>query len=296
MSTSGKSASYYEILEVSQNASQSVIRAAYKSLMQRYHPDKNPADPSMAQKAILIANAFEVLSDPKRRNAYDLELKQHDAINNNLSEAPSHLATSVISSEQSDLPSAPIVLGVIFLFALLAVVVQLSTKYEAVAQVQIQQTSVAIQPDESEKLVTSKAETKIKETESKVARTIPQFAKVIIVKMPPTKDGYSSCEIAPCTHYINIPTLGIIVYEKDFKKIIQHIHKNRNLIVEGIETELDKHLYTSLTKLDGEVTLKKIIRDQINMTIGGLDYSGTPLALESIGVEEVLLPDSFIIK
>lgn len=67
---------YYELLEVSPNASAAVIRAAYKSLMQRYHPDKNSGNPAAAERASLVVQAYEVLSDSNKRSAYDLELKR----------------------------------------------------------------------------------------------------------------------------------------------------------------------------------------------------------------------------
>ena len=62
---------YYEILEVSPLASREVLRAAYKSLMQRHHPDRRPHDADTAHRAALIAQAYAVLSDGHKRAAYD---------------------------------------------------------------------------------------------------------------------------------------------------------------------------------------------------------------------------------
>jgi curved DNA-binding protein CbpA len=64
----------YENLEVSSNASPETIRAAYRSLSQRYHPDKNPGDSEAAQRMQQINAAFQVLSSPDTRAAYDAEL------------------------------------------------------------------------------------------------------------------------------------------------------------------------------------------------------------------------------
>src|SRR5512137_1712183 len=77
MAMQGRGAmNYYEVLEVSQSASPEVIKAAYKSLMQRHHPDRNPGDAKAADRSVAVAQAYEVLSDTARRAAYDLELKQ----------------------------------------------------------------------------------------------------------------------------------------------------------------------------------------------------------------------------
>lgn len=54
---------YYEILGVPEHASQEVIRTAYRRLVVRYHPDRNP-DPSAQEKIRQINVAYDVLSDP----------------------------------------------------------------------------------------------------------------------------------------------------------------------------------------------------------------------------------------
>ena len=58
------------MLEVSPKASAEVIRAAYRSLAQRYHPDKNSAVVA-AERFAEIHEAYLVLSDPQKRNAYN---------------------------------------------------------------------------------------------------------------------------------------------------------------------------------------------------------------------------------
>lgn len=71
---------HYDVLEVSPKASPAVIKAAYKSLMQRFHPDKNLGDAALAQQAGhqsgLITQAYDTLSDPHKRAAYDQGLRQ----------------------------------------------------------------------------------------------------------------------------------------------------------------------------------------------------------------------------
>ena len=65
--------SHYDTLEVSPQASEAVLRAAYKSLMQRHHPDRHQQDPAQAARAAQIAQAYAVLSDPVQRAAYDAQ-------------------------------------------------------------------------------------------------------------------------------------------------------------------------------------------------------------------------------
>lgn len=63
---------YYEILNVSKDASLDEIKAAYRKLAKKYHPDLNPNDKEAEQKFKEINEAYEVLSDPEKRRRYDM--------------------------------------------------------------------------------------------------------------------------------------------------------------------------------------------------------------------------------
>lgn len=62
---------YYAILGVSRNATQQEIRSAYRKLARKYHPDLNKDDKDAAEKFKRVQEAYEVLSDPKKRERYD---------------------------------------------------------------------------------------------------------------------------------------------------------------------------------------------------------------------------------
>jgi curved DNA-binding protein CbpA len=71
----------YDDLEVSSKASFGTIRAAYKALIQRYHPDKNPSNREAALRTQRLNNAYEILSDADKRAAYDAQLGAEDRLN-----------------------------------------------------------------------------------------------------------------------------------------------------------------------------------------------------------------------
>jgi len=63
-------ADYYQLLEVSRDASADEIKKAYRRLARQLHPDTNP-DPTAAERFKEVAQAYEVLSDPDKRDRYD---------------------------------------------------------------------------------------------------------------------------------------------------------------------------------------------------------------------------------
>jgi curved DNA-binding protein CbpA len=62
---------YYQILGVPRDADEKEIKAAYRKLARKYHPDVNPGDKVAEEKFKQINEAYQVLSDPEKRAAYD---------------------------------------------------------------------------------------------------------------------------------------------------------------------------------------------------------------------------------
>ncbi len=62
---------YYEVLGVSKTASDAEIKAAYKKMAIKYHPDRNPGNKEAEEKFKEAAEAYDVLRDPEKRQRYD---------------------------------------------------------------------------------------------------------------------------------------------------------------------------------------------------------------------------------
>jgi molecular chaperone DnaJ len=62
---------YYEVLEVTRETEVEVIKKSYRRLAIKYHPDKNPGDKAAEEKFKELSEAYEILSTPEKRAAYD---------------------------------------------------------------------------------------------------------------------------------------------------------------------------------------------------------------------------------
>ena len=65
---------FYKILEIPRSANAKQIKKAFRKLAKKYHPDKNPEEKQKwaKEKFSEISNAYEVLSDPKQKEKYDM--------------------------------------------------------------------------------------------------------------------------------------------------------------------------------------------------------------------------------
>lgn len=62
---------YYEVLNVSQSASDDELKKAYRRLAMQYHPDRNPGDKEAEEEFKAVSEAYEILADSQRREIYD---------------------------------------------------------------------------------------------------------------------------------------------------------------------------------------------------------------------------------
>ncbi|GGY24479.1 J domain-containing protein [Pseudoduganella sp. SL102] len=74
----GKIHTHYDNLKVARGAPPEVVRAAYKALSQKYHPDKNPGDERAARIMAIVNTAYGTLADPQRRREHDEWIAQEE--------------------------------------------------------------------------------------------------------------------------------------------------------------------------------------------------------------------------
>lgn len=90
---------HYELLQVSNNSTDSDIRKSYKQLARKYHPDKNHNDPGATEIFKALQHAYEVLMDPVRRSKYNSEIGHITRFSSTPS-TPNRTSTSQPSSQK----------------------------------------------------------------------------------------------------------------------------------------------------------------------------------------------------
>ncbi|MFZ5502835.1 MAG: J domain-containing protein [Pseudomonadota bacterium] len=293
---------HYETLEVSPKASQEVLKAAYKSLMQRYHPDKNPGDTEAASHSVLVTQAYEILSDAGKRAAYDAELeRQQQSQNVVIRERVRYVQKPAPRSNAAYKPHWLLWL----IFGLMVVAVGftwLSSGRKSASAIPAQDTVSPIEeinppPENSPvgmpQMVATQRELGVG------ARTMHMFISNVNVNLQ-ASSAYADTRANNVRHVLHIPALSVVVGTFDSVKFLSFLQDNKELINQRLVVNLEKASYELLLKANGSQYLKELILDAIGeatLTNRFDEYPSVGNALPAhYGVVDVMLPESFTVK
>lgn len=268
-----KSMNHYEVLEVSPKASLEVIRAAYKSLMQRYHPDKNGSE--SAERAPLIALAYDVLSNPEKRLAYDRALngkplpeqapgttRRHDAVR------PAGRATR---------PQTTPHLRAWYAWSLIVCIVVAGGMILGFKKKQARTAPPAGEVQAFKPAAGDATATGVKDQPAPLpaqsdggetalsGQTISAFMTRLSIELSADSTGAG--------HVLEIPTLGFRVTGSESARWAQRIALQRSALMQQLLVKLATAKYEELIKIDGDLYLKRLIEETVSAGIG-LDPSG----------------------
>lgn len=98
---------HYDNLKVSRDAPDFVIRATYKTLSQKYHPDKHPSDEHATRVMSIINQSYEILSDPARRREHDAWIAREELKYRRQEQPPQSSPVPPQWQQQPQAPSQP---------------------------------------------------------------------------------------------------------------------------------------------------------------------------------------------
>ncbi len=287
---------YYDILEVTPSASQEVIRAAYKSLIQRYHPDRNPGDYAAATRTTTLVEAYQVLSDSARRTAYDNDL-QRNAVARKVTKSGAPYARPSRSGALPEKQFSWLLFWVIVLagVTLFAAWVVLGTTPQGGAVPAPVPASQAIKFDAAGKpdVDVVKAATYVQ------PRTLPTYLENIKANLTPRVKEVDGGDLEP-KHVLTIKTIGLVVGNFDPDKFIDFMERNRDFVGRVLAEKLAVADVKLLAEANGERYLKDLILDAIgeisstNRREKHFLDGGRSVAYH--GAVDVSLPQSFVLE
>lgn len=286
------SPNYYDILEVSSKASAEVIRAAYKSLMQRHHPDKNINGTESTSLASSIALAYEVIGDPQRRLAYDQMLLARQSM-----QAPASPYTERAAAFIARRRTAPhaatrwsawyapmLIFSIICAGGVILVLSNKKTPIATNSPVKAPSNSPTF-PLPNEKPIALAGEGQV--------RTISGFVTDLSVELTPDATQLGA------VHVLRIPSFGIRLSVSEPDRWMHRIQEQRPAIIQQLLFTLATARYLELIKPDGDQYLKRLIQESVT-TVTGLDQSSAlPMAGQPDKYTqpiEALLPVSFSVQ
>ncbi|MBU0622289.1 MAG: DnaJ domain-containing protein [Gammaproteobacteria bacterium] len=281
-----KRVSYYEVLEVDEKASPEVIKAAYKSLMQRYHPDRNPGDAEAAERCVRIAQAYAVISDADKRASYDRELNR--CVASDVSEARVRNILAVAARKEDEARYKWLWLLFIPFVLVIAVVFFLYGTNPPIA-VEPKQIASALAGDEPGVQTTPTMAYAIPVE----ARTLPSLfndVKVILVISSTTDQTPSAIS----SYELSIKSISVVAGDFDPDKYMSFMESNREYIEQKLIEKLAAADLMHLIGPDGERYLKRLILEELaEITGAGQNLSSSSSRMDRYGAEDILLPDSF---
>lgn len=299
---------HYDMLEVSQKASPEVLKAAYKSLMQRHHPDKNLENRDAAARAGLITHAYDILSDATRRTAYDISIS--------LMREP-RAATHASGHSQTRTPKnrpaesntkAPylhfwtiIVITIIFSGGVYLYLLKNQSSRKVIApapNVAISAVERKLRSIQNGTGVEAYSQNQGIEDSSLTIR----LASAMIVSLKDLSASQDGSRTLPARlpSFLTIPTILVQLGSSDSSEFIRYLDKNKLSIKEKLEERLAYASYDELLKTSGELYLRKFILDAVQNIAGITRFDTDPASSNATsgryGVTGILLPESFSLK
>ena len=317
MATNHPALNPYDILQVSPAADVLVIRAAYRSLIQRYHPDRNPGDAQAAEQAVLVTQAYELLADPQRRAAHDAQSLAERAA---LRHAPHRKTLPHSTSRRTSAASASqpgrivwalwVVAGLVFLFLgwafkhFLLTGPEKNSPERQLAEVRLQLQSPQTHEAQRRALLARKQAVleqheDLRKTENILRAEDAASRSQTLLLEPITVSLILPAGLNASNFQLSIPEITLVLGSFDTVKLHDHLLRHRTRVVQELVRNLAAHAALAVLAPDSEARLKRLVRESVMTSLDiGFDDEYPSTYFESpgrYGVVDVLLPQNFLL-
>jgi curved DNA-binding protein CbpA len=284
---------HYDLLEVSPKASAEVIRAAYKSLMQRHHPDKNDNGAAATAQTALLAQAYAVLSDAQRRLAYDESLAPlPEAARHSASAAQRSMPTAAVPARNGYAPA----LILVILLAGGAILWLSPGKEPGTAAPQERREPAARPAGKGAELATGALPAAgggdpVAAAVDGSSRTVAAFMTELSVDL--------TASDPLVVHVLQIPEFGLRLSVREPDRWLHSLQAQRPQLTRQLLAALSKANYLELVKADGDLYLRKLMEEALLAALGPEQAGFLPAAAPSPTAPpplQVLLPLSYTVR
>jgi curved DNA-binding protein CbpA len=301
---------HYDVLEVSPKASPEVLKAAYKSLMQRYHPDKNPDNQDAAARSVLITHAYDVLSDANRRTAYDISIKSvpetyvaAHARKGSLTRAPKNRTDeSNIEWQRPFFSLWILVVVTIILSGWISLYLLKKHPSNSVPLTVPNVATSAVEDKPPSNQNGTAAETYDQNQKVDDANLTVRLPSAMIVSLKDSSALQDASQSLPARRpsVLAIPTILLQLGSSDSSGFSRILEQNKLSIHKKLEERLADASPDELVKTSGELYLRKFILDAVQDIARTSSFDTGPASASGIsnryGVTGISLPESFSMK
>ena len=296
--------SLYEVLEVSPNASPEVIRAAYRNLMQRYHPDKLRGGADHDKTAEAINAAFQVLSDPATRARYDAESRPMPLA---LAGGPVRVAPRapglVFRSARELVLTAGFAVVTIGGLAMLVSEIDRDWKeHERRAEAATEHMVRELQKSELRAAERAAAVRAQVEVESLQAAAQDQAQRTLVMWEAVVPIDIVDASVRPPKPRAQIfPPFRVLVGQENAERVLASIASNRDAHAARVVKALRRLELQQLAALDADLAITRTIRDALNESVFGTSdeeklCTAGPAGPRCQGVVGITLTEQFVYR
>lgn len=305
----------YDILQVSRVADAQVIRAAYRSLIQRHHPDRHPGNAEIADLAARITQAYELLADPERRAAYDAQHQANEALADgaraSMGKTPARSSAARRPAEPKPtqfawaLRIAALLVGVGIVWMLVSYVskhfseappaqqlsdIRLKIEGAEINEAQRRQLFARKQEllEKHPDLMQADRSLRINELAQRSVALLSEPLAVSLISAP----GFESAPVK-----LIVPEITLLLGSFDAPRLQAHLNRHRQRVVDQLMQRLNAQSAVLVLGPDSEAKLKRVIGDSVTLSLdirAGDTYPSTYFESPGRhGVVDVILPQSF---